>query len=115
MFFPLESVPYTKRDQILVVIAANTCERAIGRVINQLGPARDTNQREAAIGQIAAQIVGQQQVVDETLVALFAVGASRALVTNQNWFYQGVEMLAVGAAAAGVAYGVGYLIAGITA
>ena len=39
MFFPLESVPYTKRDQILVVIAANTCERAIGRVINQLGPA----------------------------------------------------------------------------
>ena len=50
-----------------------------------------------------------------TLVTLFAVGASRALVTNQRWFYQGLEMLFVGAAAAGVAYGVGYLIAGLTA
>lgn len=50
-----------------------------------------------------------------TLLTLFAVGASRALLTNQDWFYEGFEMLAVGAVAAGVAYGAGYWITGITA
>ena len=44
MFFPLESVPYSKRDKILIVIPANTGERGIGSVIHQLGPASDTNQ-----------------------------------------------------------------------
>ena len=50
-----------------------------------------------------------------TLVALFAVGAARALVTNERWFVAGAEMLAVGAVAAGVAYGVGAWIASLTA
>jgi VIT1/CCC1 family predicted Fe2+/Mn2+ transporter len=49
-----------------------------------------------------------------TLVALFAVGASRALVTNVHWAPAGLEMLAVGAAAAAVAYAVGAWLAGLT-
>lgn len=48
-----------------------------------------------------------------TLLTLFAVGASRALVTNEKWLLAGLEMLAVGTAAAAVAYGVGAWIAGI--
>ncbi len=50
-----------------------------------------------------------------TLLTLFVVGSARALVTDQNWLYEGFEMLAVGTVAAGVAYGVGFWIAGITA
>ena len=49
-----------------------------------------------------------------TLLTLFVVGASRALVTNEKWIPAGLEMLVVGAAAAAVAYGVGAWIAGIT-
>ena len=49
-----------------------------------------------------------------TFAALFAVGASRALVTNEHWFKAGLEMLAVGAAAAAVAYGVGAWLANLT-
>ena len=48
-----------------------------------------------------------------TFAALFAVGASRALVTNEHWFKAGLEMLAVGAAAAVVAYGVGAWLANL--
>lgn len=46
-----------------------------------------------------------------TLLTLFAVGASRALVTELRWARAGSEMLAVGALAAGVSYGVGAAIA----
>jgi len=49
-----------------------------------------------------------------TLATLFAVGASRSLVTRAGWLRSGVEMLAVGAAAAAVAYGVGALAATLT-
>lgn len=50
-----------------------------------------------------------------TMLTLFAVGASRALVTREHWVAAGTEVLLVGAVAAGVAYGVGAFIAGITA
>lgn len=49
-----------------------------------------------------------------TLATLFAVGASRAIVTGLGWFRSGIEMLVVGAAAAGVAYGIGAFAAAVT-
>ena len=49
-----------------------------------------------------------------TLLALFGVGASRALVTRLRWWSAGLEMLLVGGAAATVAYLVGRFLAGIT-
>jgi len=42
-----------------------------------------------------------------TLLALFVVGASRALIANLRWWRAGLEMLALGALVAGVAYGSG--------
>lgn len=47
-------------------------------------------------------------------VTLFATGALRTLITGINWARGGLEMLGVGSIAAGVAYGVGRLIAGGT-
>lgn len=49
-----------------------------------------------------------------TAVALFVVGAGRTIFTKMNWFLAGLEMLFVGALAAGSAYGVGYFIGLIT-
>ncbi len=49
-----------------------------------------------------------------TLVTLFGVGAGRALVVNVRWWLSGLEMLVVGASAAGVAFVVGALIAPLT-
>jgi len=49
-----------------------------------------------------------------TLAALFGVGAARSLVTDTPWYRAGAEMLIVGAAAAGVAYGVGDLVSRLT-
>lgn len=48
-----------------------------------------------------------------TLVTLFAVGAGRSLVTPGRWWRNGTEMLLVGALAAGVAYGIGRLLAAL--
>ena len=45
-----------------------------------------------------------------TLVAIFGVGALRTLVTKKAWLGSGLEMLCIGAVAAGVAYAVGYLL-----
>jgi VIT1/CCC1 family predicted Fe2+/Mn2+ transporter len=49
-----------------------------------------------------------------TLATLFLVGASRSLVTRAPWWSSGLEMLAVGSAAAAVAYGVGAFVEGLT-
>jgi VIT1/CCC1 family predicted Fe2+/Mn2+ transporter len=49
-----------------------------------------------------------------TLATLFAVGAARTLVTRAGWGRSGAEMLLVGSLAAGVAYLVGALAAGLT-
>lgn len=48
-----------------------------------------------------------------TLLTLFAVGASRSFVTEHGWIRSGLEMLAVGAAAAAVAYAIGAVIANV--
>lgn len=44
-------------------------------------------------------------------ITLFAVGSLRTLVTGKRWWLAGVEMLGVGAIAAGVAYTVGAFLA----
>jgi vacuolar iron transporter family protein len=49
-----------------------------------------------------------------TLSTLFAVGASRAIVTNLRWMRSGLEMLCVGALAAAVAYAIGALASAVT-
>jgi vacuolar iron transporter family protein len=46
-----------------------------------------------------------------TLVAMFVVGASRALITRARWWAAGFEMLALGAVVAALAYGSGKLVA----
>jgi VIT1/CCC1 family predicted Fe2+/Mn2+ transporter len=48
-----------------------------------------------------------------TLLAMFAVGASRALIANVRWWKAGLEMLGLGALVAGLAYGSGAIVAGI--
>ena len=46
--------------------------------------------------------------------ALFAVGAARTVVTRRGLLRSGVEMLVVGSAAGGIAYGIGALAAVLT-
>jgi VIT1/CCC1 family predicted Fe2+/Mn2+ transporter len=46
-----------------------------------------------------------------TLLALFLVGALRALISNVSWWRGGAEMLALGALVAAAAYGSGALVA----
>lgn len=49
-----------------------------------------------------------------TLSTLFAVGASRAVITQLGWVRSGLEMLFVGALAAAVAYSIGALASTLT-
>ena len=46
-------------------------------------------------------------------LALFGLGAAKVLVTERNFWRSGLEMLVVGGLAAGVAYGVGFLLKGL--
>jgi len=48
-----------------------------------------------------------------TLLAMFVVGASRALIARARWWAAGLEMLALGAAVAALAYGSGRLVAAL--
>ena len=54
-----------------------------------------------------------QASVAVTAASFFVVGASRSLVTDRRWYVNGGEMLAVGMAAAAVAYVVGDLLAAV--
>ena len=42
--------------------------------------------------------------------SLFFVGALRSLLTNQRWYFAGLEMFMVGGIAACIAYGMGYFV-----
>jgi VIT1/CCC1 family predicted Fe2+/Mn2+ transporter len=46
-----------------------------------------------------------------TLLAMFAVGASRALISKLKWWRAGIEMLGLGALVAALAYASGALVA----
>lgn len=48
-----------------------------------------------------------------TLATLFVVGAARTVITGRFWLRSGIEMLAIGSAAALVAYSVGYFLRSI--
>lgn len=48
-----------------------------------------------------------------TLIALFGIGASRALVTVDRWWTSGLEMLLLGVLVAAAAFGAGAFVAGI--
>jgi VIT1/CCC1 family predicted Fe2+/Mn2+ transporter len=45
-----------------------------------------------------------------SLVALFACGAVVTRITSRHWFYGGLRQLVLGAAAAGLTYGIGALV-----
>ena len=48
-----------------------------------------------------------------TGITLFALGALKVRITEQNWFYSGLEMFVVGGIAAFAAYGIGYFLSGL--
>jgi VIT1/CCC1 family predicted Fe2+/Mn2+ transporter len=48
-----------------------------------------------------------------TMVSLFAVGASRAVISNASWWRAGLEMFGLGAIVAGVAFGSGAAVAAV--
>jgi VIT1/CCC1 family predicted Fe2+/Mn2+ transporter len=48
-----------------------------------------------------------------TLLTMFVVGASRALIANVRWWRAGLEMLTLGALVAAIAYGSGGMVAAI--
>jgi VIT1/CCC1 family predicted Fe2+/Mn2+ transporter len=52
--------------------------------------------------------------VSIAMVTLFGIGASRAFFTDRGWLRAGLEMLLIGALAAGVAYGIGALGSSLT-
>jgi VIT1/CCC1 family predicted Fe2+/Mn2+ transporter len=48
-----------------------------------------------------------------TLLAMFAVGASRAFIANVRWWNAGLEMLGLGVAVSALAYGSGAVISAL--
>jgi VIT1/CCC1 family predicted Fe2+/Mn2+ transporter len=45
-----------------------------------------------------------------SLIAHFAVGAAKSLITVRSWWSSGFEMTAIGAIEGAVTYGIGFLL-----
>ena len=94
---------------------AEADERATGREAARHGAATVVGFITAGIVPLVAYLVPLPDdarfpvAVALTLSTLFAVGASRAVVTRLGWMRSGLEMLLVGALAAAVAYSIGAL------
>jgi len=59
--------------------------------------------------------VGMPAVISSFVIAMiahFAVGASKALVTTRSWYASGAEMTIVGVIEAALTYGLGRALAG---
>ena len=95
-------------------------ERATGREAARHGAATAVGFITAGIVPLVAYLAPLSDdvrfpvAVTLTLSTLFAVGASRAVVTHLGWMRSGVEMLLVGALAAAVAYSIGAIASTVT-
>ena len=99
---------------------AEANERSTGREAARHGAATVVGFIVAGIVPLVAYLVPLSDdvrfpvAVALTLSTLFAVGASRAVVTRLGWMRSGLEMLFVGALAAAVAYSIGALASAVT-
>ncbi len=50
-----------------------------------------------------------------TAVTFFAIGSMKSRWSTQNWFWSGMETLAIGVIAAGIAWGIGVMLRGLIA
>jgi vacuolar iron transporter family protein len=99
---------------------AEADERATGREAARHGAATVAGFITAGMVPLIAYLVPLSDdmrfpvAVTLTLSTLFAVGASRAVITRLGWVRSGLEMLFVGALAAAVAYAIGAFAATVT-
>jgi VIT1/CCC1 family predicted Fe2+/Mn2+ transporter len=99
---------------------AEADERATGREAARHGAATVVGFITAGMVPLVAYLVPLSDdvrfpvAVTLTLSTLFAVGASRAVITRLGWVRSGLEMLFVGALAAAVAYSIGALASTVT-
>ena len=99
---------------------ADANDRATGREATRHGAATVLGFVTAGLVPLVAYLVPLSDdarfpvAVVLTLSTLFAVGASRSLVTHLGWVRSGLEMLFVGALAAAVAYSIGAIAATLT-
>jgi VIT1/CCC1 family predicted Fe2+/Mn2+ transporter len=99
---------------------ADPVDRADGREAARHGSATTLGFVFAGIVPLVAYVVAVPEggrftvAVALTAFSLFTVGAARSFVTLQGWVRSGGEMLAVGAAAAAVAFAVGAVAAALT-
>jgi VIT1/CCC1 family predicted Fe2+/Mn2+ transporter len=61
------------------------------------------------------EMIEYQLSIILTAVAFFIIGSAKTYVTKKHWLTSGLETLFIGAVAASVAYGVGYLLRGLGA
>jgi vacuolar iron transporter family protein len=99
---------------------ADAADRSTGRQATRHGAATVVGFITAGIVPLVAYLAPLEDdvrfpvAVALTLSTLFAVGASRAIVTRLGWLRSGLEMLLVGALAAAVAYSIGALASSVT-
>jgi VIT1/CCC1 family predicted Fe2+/Mn2+ transporter len=99
---------------------AEASERATGREAARHGLATVVGFITAGVVPLVAYLAPLSDdarfpvAITLTLSTLFAVGASRAIITRLGWIRSGLEMLLVGALAAAVAYSIGAFASMVT-